>query len=705
MSELPVQYELAIDLAVLDHLGLKLYSNVPAVLTEIVANAWDADAHRVDITIDIDRKVIRVQDDGHGMNRSQLQDRFLTVGYRRRDEEETKTSPDGRPVMGRKGLGKLAPFSLAGKVDVLSSRDGERCGVSMDSKDIQEASKNGKKYSPQSLDDSSDVPEKGTLIVLRELNVERVRRPNLKERLARRFSILGTDEFRVFINGEELTDKDRGDLDKLQYLWRVGDWKGPDWLKADELRVSALPNRLDGWNPEWKINGWLGTSRKPKDLANAAGNLNVIVILARGRLFLENILDRINDGRHYTKYLTGCIEADFLDLTDLEDIATSDRQRIIEDDPRFQALDAYLRSVLNALEKEWSQWRAIDDPRVVESEFPKVSEWIESLSSEKMKRHARNVIGRVERLEIEDKSQKIELLRHTILGFKRLMIKDMAEEFSEAIEGGVDQLLRIFADLDSVEASAYRDIVKGRLDVIRAFQGLVDENAKEGVLQKYIFNKLWLIDPSMERATGSELIEQRLHTQYKIFHKDLDDTTSKGRVDIKYRTVLGKHIIVELKRALRKVSLLELAEQGKQYVSDLQELLVKTETIKAGQKADIEVRFIVGEPLDEELNDPEGCKHVMNFISPGSRIHHYDALINGALQSYGEYLEATKDIDALDDLLKSIEHRATEQQIVENRVEEAEASYAALVAPDPAPSEGARERLLARLDELKARRG
>ena len=36
--------------------------------------------------------------------------------------------------------------------------------------------------------------------------------------------------------------------------------------------------------------------------------------------------------RLYTKYLTGQIEADFLDQDDEPDIATSDRQRMQEDD-------------------------------------------------------------------------------------------------------------------------------------------------------------------------------------------------------------------------------------------------------------------------------------------------------------------------------------------------------------------------------------
>lgn len=43
---------MTVDPNVLDHLGINLYSNIAAVLTEAVANDWDADAETVDIKID-----------------------------------------------------------------------------------------------------------------------------------------------------------------------------------------------------------------------------------------------------------------------------------------------------------------------------------------------------------------------------------------------------------------------------------------------------------------------------------------------------------------------------------------------------------------------------------------------------------------------------------------------------------------------------
>jgi HSP90 family molecular chaperone len=96
---------MTISLNALEHLGINLYSNIPAVLSEIVANAWDADAKLVTVTVDKGTETITIEDDGIGMDRDAVIDRFLTVGFKRRDELGDKT-PGGRKPMGRKGLGQ-----------------------------------------------------------------------------------------------------------------------------------------------------------------------------------------------------------------------------------------------------------------------------------------------------------------------------------------------------------------------------------------------------------------------------------------------------------------------------------------------------------------------------------------------------------------------------------------------------------------------
>ena len=62
----------------LNHLGINLYSNTAAVLSEVVANAWDADAKK--ITVEISADEIIIEDDGCGMTTDDINKRYLYVG-------------------------------------------------------------------------------------------------------------------------------------------------------------------------------------------------------------------------------------------------------------------------------------------------------------------------------------------------------------------------------------------------------------------------------------------------------------------------------------------------------------------------------------------------------------------------------------------------------------------------------------------------
>lgn len=76
------KYEMTISLQTVEHLGLNLYSNTSAVISEAVANAWDADAKTVEITLEKD--CITIKDDGCGMDTDDINNKYLTVGYQKR---------------------------------------------------------------------------------------------------------------------------------------------------------------------------------------------------------------------------------------------------------------------------------------------------------------------------------------------------------------------------------------------------------------------------------------------------------------------------------------------------------------------------------------------------------------------------------------------------------------------------------------------
>lgn len=649
-----VHYRMTVDLNVLDHLGINLYSNIAAVLTEAVANAWDADAENVEIKIDPDGNWIKIRDDGVGMTAEDMNDKYLRVGYRRREEdtEHGKTTAKGRSVMGRKGLGKLSLFSIANTIEVQSAKNGESHGLRM-SVDGIHASVEKKEpfYSPEPLPTELLDILRGTLIVLRDIKRQRLGRGALalRKRLARRFSVIGEAHgFKITIDGQPITTADRGDLPMVQFLWNFEDSE-PDLSAASQLlERETLPNRLDGWETGWRVCGWIGTARFPKQLdSDDAGNLNGIVVFARGRLFHENMLDKLNDGRLYTKYLTGQIEADFLDADDAPDIATSDRQRVQEDDPRYVQLIAFLKSSMTQVEKRWNEWRRKHEVEKAKETSPALAEWLESLP-EGYRKSAETLIAKLSALPVDDDEDRKLMYRHGILAFERMKLRGSTEELVISVES-VDRLLSVLADRDSLEASLYRDIVKSRLDAIRDFQTIVDEDAKERVLQKYLFDHLWLLDPAWERATGSELMETRL-TGEGVLIDDLTEKEKLGRVDIAYRTNAGKHIIVELKKVGRKMALLDLVAQGQIYVDKLRKICRE----QGDASPNIEVIFVLGKSVDEEASNPDRLKSSMASISPGSRIVHYDTLIHGAQHAYSAYIEKSRSLDKLEKIVDRI---------------------------------------------------
>ena len=211
-------------------------------------------------------------------------------------------------------------------------------------------------------------------------------------------------------------------------------------------------------------------------------------------------------------------------------------------------------------------------------------------------------------------------------------------------------LLPLLADLEALEGSLYREVVKVRLDVIKEFENLVDGDQKERVLQEHLFKHLWLLDPGWERATGSERIEQRLRTEYGQFAEGLTDEESKGRVDIRYRTNAGQHIIVELKRAGRVMRVNELVEQGVLYADALKRILMAQGEVNQA----IAVVFVVGQAVVEE-SYPDGQRMVRAALAAfGGRVIQYEELIFRARQAYGEYLEKSAKIDRIDQLLEGL---------------------------------------------------
>jgi hypothetical protein len=636
-------YQMTLSLAVLEQLGLKLYSNVPAVISEIIANSYDADASKVEIDINPDSKIIIITDDGVGMNITDINDRFLKVGYRKRDDANNNITAKKRKPMGRKGIGKLSIFAIAEEAEIYTVKGRENHAFSMDINEIKDCIKKEIPYFPKPINVAKFPINQGCKIILKKVNKDVSSTASfLRKRVARNFSILNNKDypFDVIIDKSPVTLDDRAFYKDMEMVWLIDEQYKSHFKKFRDDKSLSLLSSVDGVIDSarnWKAWGWIGTIKKPSLLKDTG---NSIIVLARGRLFEENILSSFNDARFYTKYLIGEINAEFLDDDGLDDIATSNRQHLIEEDPRFDALKLYTRTILNDIERKWSEQRSsLAKDRAI-SRNNVVADWYNGLDEED-KPIAHKLFSTIEKFPLDDQDEykRHELYQYGLLAFEKLKLRGRLEKIDQvnsSIESWSHDVSGILKD---IEAYLYHDIVFERVKILRKFQTVVDDNEKEKLIQEVIAENLWLLSPSWERAAMQPQIETQLKTFYKQEGEKLEDESALKRLDIFYRSVTGKHVIVELKRSSKKVTFEELVAQCRPYVAKMRELALK---IERNEKPIIELAIILGEK-PKEYGDLSFRKGQLESIgAEEARIYFYDELINNSLALYEDHLEKDK---------------------------------------------------------------
>ena len=651
---------MTVSLNVLRHLGLGLYSNVAAVLSEVVANSWDADAQHVHISIDPAEGRVVIEDDGHGMTVDDANRKYLHVGYERR-KSEPRTPRFGRPVMGRKGIGKLSLFSIARTVQVHSIANGQIHGFVMDSAEIERKIGEGGEgqYEPRPVESTEIDLDRGTRIIL--TNMKRQLQwtgKALRRRLARRFSIIGPDHrFDITLDGNPITATDRDYQDKVQYIWTFGDLGSRVAAAANNLEnEEERSGDLDG-HPVWAIDGWIGTASMAGQLKDTetSESINKLVVIVRGKLAQEDILEEFGEGGLYTKYILGEIHADFLDMDDEDDIATTSRQKLIEEDPRYRALKTKLQSELKHVQRRWTDLRRAQGTKQALT-YPEIQEWFKELNSDQQKA-ARRLFGRINELPLDNESDKRRLMVSGVLAFEGLKLRDILYRLDEISTENLDVLQQVFVQLDDLEASAYYHIAKERLQVIHKLRSLQDANAKERAMQEHLYKHLWLLDPSWERATHTKHMETQMETAFDEVCAALTPEQKKARVDVKYSTTGNKHVNIELKRAQRRVTTNALSDQVSKYYTAAEKILSA-----AGKGHEpIEIVCVVGKRLRDWDDSDTGEKRSREILRASqARVVMYDELIENALQAYQDYVDGADKAGRVYRLIQRISDRDVE---------------------------------------------
>jgi hypothetical protein len=460
-------------------------------------------------------------------------------------------------------------------------------------------------------------------------------------------------DFAVTVDGTPIGPEDRGYHSALQYLWTYGDQSEfastcKNLERPADARLPAIQAELTKHN--LSLTGWIGTVTKPEQLRDEEGDsLNRLAIFMRGKLAQEDILGRFGQKEIYADYVIGELHCDELDVDHEGDIATSSRQALKEDDPRFAALRKIILSELRNVASKWSDWRRSDGAKVAAT-VPAVSDWLDGLQGD-TKKKAERWIGRLNTIRSNDDGDKKELLKASILAFESYRRKEQLDRLDQMKDESIDHILEVFRNIDDLELSYYGQIVKLRVGIINTLQEKLKADDKELVLRDFIFDHLWLLDPAWERTKGTEHAETLVNKFLKANTEKLKGKAKTARIDIGYRTTGGKHVIVELKRASVAVPVDELMGQIRVYRDGARSILEKT-TYKDWP---IEVICLLGK-TPPEWKGPTGPKGVAETLKTvDARIVFYDELLTNAQSAYADYLEEHIKVDKLWGVFEAID--------------------------------------------------
>ena len=188
-----------------------------------------------------------------------------------------------------------------------------------------------------------------------------------------------------------------------------------------------------------------------------------------------------------------------------------------------------------------------------------------------------------------------------------------------------------------IEAKLYHQIIRGRLEIIDTFQRQIKQGALEVIIHRYLYENLWLLDPSWDKATETPLMAQTVAMEFDGINVNLTQAERSGRFDIKYKKTSGTHVIIELKHPSRTCDDYQLLAQTDVFRTSLEKLIKKS-----GQYEPVEVVCIVGKPLRQWTTSASQSASKRMLAEKNTRVILYDEIIDGAYRRYRDFLDASK---------------------------------------------------------------
>lgn len=569
------KYRMTISRMTVDKLGVKLYDRVSAVIAELVANGYDADAERITIEAPMGSYLatisqgqmrdcgytIVVKDNGCGMSPDVINSFYLKVGGERRaDPQRGNTSARyGRLVMGRKGVGKLAPFGICNTIEVISS-GGELIRRTTENGEFAQGYRTAhlimrrdailsdidEEYEPEPGPfDETLREEHGTTIIMTDFINRRV--PDLEtfgRQLAQRFGIRSPNWQVVLIDtnrvpgtaGRELTVGDF--LIETMPSTRIS-LQGPTSEAVDHARknefsaVNELSELVPGAEAGfvfsdgrfYPILGWIAYAKESYRDELMAG----VRIYCRDKIAAQtNVFNRksgFTGEFNIRSYLVGELHADWLD--EGEDLIQTDRRDILWSDGLGQAFEEWGQKIVTLIgtksrepmkKKIWEQFIEYGDVvNKINTAYP--GERWRSVR-ETTERLARLMGERLRQDEVRDTEHVNSLVQLSLILGPHVQLDEALRDAASEENAPIGVMAAILKTARVAELSSYGMIAEKRVRVIERILHLTDgSETHEQELQESLFEAPWLINPLWSPITANQSLST-LRDQFEKFFKE-----------------------------------------------------------------------------------------------------------------------------------------------------------------------------------------
>lgn len=524
------------------------YRSSEQALKELVDNAWDADATKIQINLPnpMTADPVIITDNGSGMTAPEVESEYLHIGRNRRTLRGERTKKLNRLVKGQKGIGKFAGLMVADQMVLSTVARGIRSSFQLRKSELLMSKRNLEDYEIIVQTSTEDAAEAGTSIELLDLN-QNLLFPNPEKMRALLIREYGREsDIEILINGQ---------------LIGVEDVPG-----ASFEQVIALES---------------GGTMKLK-FTVAEGKRNVkdagIAIRAGGKVIGRPQMLGLNENELIPKNLIGKVygEAE-LEGVDL-DCITADNGGFVENHVAFQEMTQKLGVAVT---------KALEDTRGAEMRAAKaryqktINQKLEKLPEYK-RQFANRALERVlQRFYFEDEEKFGSIISVVLDALEYEPYWQVIQKLDSAKIGEVEALADALIEFGIADLSVVGRQAQYRNRVLNDFQRLIDNpKTVEADVHRVLEANLWLLDIQGKLISSNETLKTVIETYLDGKYKG---DRAKKRPDLLIAHDMADNTtVIELKRPAHTIDRDDEAQAIK-YRDDLQNKLQKINILLIGK--------------------------------------------------------------------------------------------------------------------------